>query len=380
MHVVMAADFPLPDAKYGTRPQPTPVLRLVEGLAETHAGPEVTVVTFHDGRTRQVHELANGTRVVALPRLRYTGGAMLNVPRVGQLLHEFARLRPDIIHAQGAEGAFAQAAVLSRYPHVVTVHGIMRDVLPVTRPPRVSLARVPGIIERFVFSRMQNAIAISPYTQQRLKDLRQVRWFHVPNAVSEDFFTVEALPRDRQFVSAGTLYPLKGMHVLADAVAILNRAGVTGRVVIFGGAFSETGQRYRDDILRRAGNGTSFVLEIQPWATPSMLAQTMASSKAAIVASAVENMSMVLTEALATGTPVIATRVGGSPDVIDGENGILVDYGDADSLSRAMLRVMDSADWQKMSRRSRAAAEQFRVPAVAACTLDAYKDILQESS
>ena len=64
---------------------------------------------------------------------------------------------------------------------------------------------------------------------------------------------------------------------------------------------------------------------------------------AALLTSAWENLPHTVLEALAVGTPVVATAVGGVPEVVrDGENGLLVAPGDLDGLAEAIRRV--SAD------------------------------------
>jgi glycosyltransferase involved in cell wall biosynthesis len=59
-----------------------------------------------------------------------------------------------------------------------------------------------------------------------------------------------------------------------------------------------------------------------------------------VLNSANETFGLVLAEAMACGTPVIATRGGGVPEiVIDGETGRLVDHGDREGLARAMVEL-----------------------------------------
>ena len=62
---------------------------------------------------------------------------------------------------------------------------------------------------------------------------------------------------------------------------------------------------------------------------------------AALLTSAWENLPHTLLEALAVGTPVIATAVGGVPEVVhDGENGLLVPAGDVDAIAGAIERIV----------------------------------------
>ena len=63
---------------------------------------------------------------------------------------------------------------------------------------------------------------------------------------------------------------------------------------------------------------------------------------ASLLTSSWENFPHTVVEALAVGTPVIATAVGGVPELVrDGENGLLVPAGDADALAAAIRRLID---------------------------------------
>ena len=75
---------------------------------------------------------------------------------------------------------------------------------------------------------------------------------------------------------------------------------------------------------------------------------------AAILSSAWENFPHTVVEALAVGTPVIATAVGGVPEVVtDGENGLLVPPGDPAALAAAIRRFFAEPELRE---RLRAAA------------------------
>jgi glycosyltransferase involved in cell wall biosynthesis len=71
-----------------------------------------------------------------------------------------------------------------------------------------------------------------------------------------------------------------------------------------------------------------------------------------------EGMPVVLLEALASGRPVVASRVAGIPDlVVDGENGFLARPGDPVDLARQIVLAICEPDWQRFSDAARRAAE-----------------------
>jgi glycosyltransferase involved in cell wall biosynthesis len=82
---------------------------------------------------------------------------------------------------------------------------------------------------------------------------------------------------------------------------------------------------------------------------------------AALLSSAWENFPHTLVEALAVGTPAIATSVGGVPEIVtDGENGLLVAPGDSDALAEAIRRFLGDAELRaRLAAAAASSAERF---------------------
>ena len=98
----------------------------------------------------------------------------------------------------------------------------------------------------------------------------------------------------------------------------------------------------------------------------------LAGAYAALLPSAWENLPHAAVEALAVGTPVLATAVGGVPEVVhDGENGLLVRSGDVEGLAASIRKLLD--DRELRDRLAAAAA-----PSVEALSRDAVYGRLEE--
>lgn len=96
------------------------------------------------------------------------------------------------------------------------------------------------------------------------------------------------------------------------------------------------------------------------------------------LASLTEGISLTLIEAAAAGLPIVATRVGGNPEILrEGETGLLVPPGDPDALAAALAAMADRADRAEMGLRGRARIiERFGVDRMARAYEALYAEVL----
>jgi glycosyltransferase involved in cell wall biosynthesis len=98
--------------------------------------------------------------------------------------------------------------------------------------------------------------------------------------------------------------------------------------------------------------------------------------------STVDNMPISILEAWASGVPVVSTRVGGVPFLVDeGRNALLVEPRRPEAMAEAALRLLDSPGLAaSLAEAGRAAAEQFAWPRVRAAWLEIYAALLPKPS
>jgi glycosyltransferase involved in cell wall biosynthesis len=142
----------------------------------------------------------------------------------------------------------------------------------------------------------------------------------------------EPLPA-RTFVFAGRLTRQKALETALDALAEVPEA----RLLLVGDGPE------REELERHAAaSGVNGRVTFLGARSREEVVRTLAGAHAALLPSAWENLPHAAVEALAVGTPVVATAVGGVPEVVhDGENGLLVPPGSPARLAEAMRSVLD---------------------------------------
>jgi Glycosyltransferase len=98
-------------------------------------------------------------------------------------------------------------------------------------------------------------------------------------------------------------------------------------------------------------------------------------SQFAVLPSFTEGTPNAVLEAMATGLPVVASRVGGVPELIqDGVEGYLVNPGEVDELARALQQVVDNPDWRQVAgRQARLRVRDFTWGSMAKHNLEVMK-------
>jgi glycosyltransferase involved in cell wall biosynthesis len=253
--------------------------------------------------------------------------------------------RATVVHAHWAvPGGVIGSMVTGARPLVVSLHG--SDVFVAERRALV------GRAARHVFTRAKWITACSDDLHRRAVALGAPanRIETLPYGVDVARFAPSPAARAdvrRRFdlgdapviFGAGRLVSKKGFEVLIDAALALRSTMPDARVVIAGDG------DLRADLERRAAPlGTRVFIGNQPQDEIGRLAaaaDVVAVPSVHDEAGNVDGLPNVALEALATGTPVVASRVGGLPQAIDdGTTGLLVPERDARALAEALTRLL----------------------------------------
>jgi glycosyltransferase involved in cell wall biosynthesis len=139
------------------------------------------------------------------------------------------------------------------------------------------------------------------------------------------------------------------------------------------------GEGDADALARRARElGIAERVLVRGWCAPEERARMLARATLFVLPSHVEGLPMSLLEAMAAGCAVVATRVGGIPDVVqDGANGMLVGARDPGGLAEAIARLLaDPALAAKLGHAARATVARGHSPEAALRKLgEIYSDL-----
>jgi L-malate glycosyltransferase len=240
---------------------------------------------------------------------------------------------PDIIHTHVVLPAgWSALKVAKRYgiPIVLTEHSS-----PFSMHLGTELSRK---LVRETLTGVSRLIAISPSLAKQLTDFHPGLQIDViGESVKTDFFvpttgTSRRNASGKSFFVAARLSEQKGLDHLIKAVHLLKEKGVNSFDLVIGGDGPD-----RQKLEQLAANlGIAERCRFIGGLNREQVRDEMQKCDVFVLSSLHETFGVVVGEAMACGKPVISTRCGGPEFIVTGENGVLVNVGDAQALADAM--------------------------------------------
>ena len=284
-------------------------------------------------------------------------------------------IQPAIVHGQGTERDCALNAMFSGFPNVLTIHGNMRLVAAVSHARPWSFLWLAARMEQFTLPRTDGVVCISRYTQAAVRPLARQTWL-LPNAVDATFFDVSSTPDQSAppvVLCVGAVCPRKNQNDLIRALDPL--AAQKKFTVVFLGQVDggDYGAEFFE--LTRTRPWCRHV----PFAGRDGVKQHFQAATLLVLPTREDNCPMVVLEAMATGVPVVASNVGGVPDLIEPElTGLFGDPLKPDSFRAAVARLLDNHELrQRLAITAKQhAREKFHPLVIARQHLEVYRAVL----
>ena len=291
--------------------------------------------------------------------------------------------KPDVIEIWGTEFPYSLAAmsVAKDIPAVIYVQGILdsiakyylsgltekelkqavtlRDILTKTtiqqtkRDYEKRAAYESEIVKRAGHIIVENQWAAAYY--RKISPNVQVHFLpiSISNSFCEHSWNEETM-KSHTIMCPAANYPIKGLHMLLKALAIVKKIYPDVKLFVpgtapkptnnFKGKLKELGY---DHLIKSmiADLGLTENVVYTGRLTADEMAQKMAEVNCFAMTSAIENHSSTLKEAMTVGTPCVASYVGGVPEyATDGENCLLYRYEDYEVLAQGICRLFEDKD------------------------------------
>ena len=339
--------------------------------AQRKCGHDASLLTLHDG---QLHAEAEelGVPVILLGGAGGEKGAARlaqKVTRVGRGILTLKKLNADIVHAHNPVTLHYAllAKIGSAAKVIVTCHGRGKNEM---RPPSLEQ-----------WHKTDAAISVSQAVMDDTPDAQNARL----KCVIRNGVEPTAPKRSREEVRAelgisaecciallaARIDHLKGHEVLLDAQAILKRRGIALTLLFAGDGKERTVREARAQELGLTANDVRFL------GFRSDIPDLLAASDIFVLPSFSEGLPLSVLEGMAQALPIVATTVGGIPEVVThNQEGLLVPPKNAELLADALAQVVRNKELCRSF--GRAGKERVETEFTFAGMLDAYERVYRE--
>ena len=359
---------------YGERLAGGETVALQLARAAAARGDEVSFATVRRGGFAEIAG-AQGFRVehVDVSRTFRVGGllALRRLLRGADLLHTHTQLAPNVLGRL--------AARLARVPVVSHVHieNYFRPN-PLARLVHRTLDNVTArLCARIlvVSEGTRRAFERQGYPREKLEVV--YNGVELPEPANGDLRSQLGIPADAPVVAeVARLAEVKGQRTLIDALARLPET----RAVLIGDDLELDG-RYRSALeLYAVERGVADRVVFTGFRDDA--ADLAGGADVVVLPSSIEGLPVVLLEAMARARPVVATPVGGTPELVDDETGVLVEPGDAGALAAALDALLRDPDRRRRlgAAARRRVEERFSAEAMTRRVLEIYDEVARSRS
>ena len=307
--------------------------------------------------------------VSRIPMSRHAGWS--DVAAVRYVRTHARQLDVSVVHGHGAKGgAFARLgagkALRAYTPHGGSLHFSRAN------PAGFAYLSVEAILlKKTDLALFESEYAKAVFEQKIGKPAGLATVVH--NGVRpEEFEPVAAEPNAAAILFVGELRKLKGVDVLIEALALLKSRGQMPRAIIAG----DGPDREAFVSLAKARSLDAHIAF--PGAMPARSA--FAKGRVLVVPSRAESLPYIVLEAIAAGLPVLATKVGGIPEIFGPDTNALLPPGNSSALADAIRAHLSASDGARTARLRTRVSELFTVSAMTDGVLGAYARALSRRS
>ncbi len=306
------------------------------------------------------------------------------VLRLSEIVRDIVALGPEVCHIHGT-GTISKELYFALRNHglqvMVTVHGLLHE------EKKQALLRKPSLKalyqfyvqsrdERELLNAVPRVIVDTAYVEKKLCDygLKQIPEMNViPQGIDETFYDIHCTPQSRVLLSVGAISPRKGHAYTIEMFNHLRARGINAKLRIIG---SLADKAYYELLRQKiAASPYQADISIEVNLPREELLKAYSEAKLFVLHSREESQGIVFAEAMATGLPIVATKIGGIPYVVaDGQSGLLSPFADVATMADNVERLLvDDELWNQCSCAARQIARDYRWKGITERIVQLYK-------
>lgn len=352
----------------------TAASNLVKSLLKINKELEIHIVSFSD-KNAVVTE--NGYTLHLIKLELFPTSQYWHLPKI--LNAKILEINPDLIHSHFTYPPYSFITQL-KIPVIITVHGL-NSVRVKGSYPKSDYLNLRFILypyfEKKALQRAAKIINVSHWTKEKSDSIigENSKTVYIPNGlVYEKYHNIKSKDINHpSLFFAGRLVRLKNVDILIKALSIVKETNPDVHLYIAGSGPQDQKLRYLSIKLNLNNNITflNFISEDE-------MLKMYASADIFVLPSKFENCPMVLLEALAVGTPIVASNVGGIPQILDnGKYGILTKPGDIEDLAQKIIALIKNNSLRNELRENgKQRVKEYSWDDIASKTIELYSSIL----
>lgn len=292
------------------------------------------------------------------------------------LRKKIKKIDPDIVHAQTPE--FAYCSLKENYPTVLTLHSMVWKEAKYYPGIHGWARRIiyPKLLDS-VFGKLKYLIMISPYVEKEVKGRTDAKRFLIENPINERFFNIVNTENENRILYVGVIRKIKNAFALVKAIHLIPDEIEFN--LILGGKIDEKIYGNKLDKYLEDNNLKSNV-NLIGHLNKRQLVSEYSKMSFLCLPSKHETAPMVISEAMASGKPVIASNICGIPHMVaHGETGYLIEPEDIHGIAESIQKLLLSKKLRnEMGRKAKEEAKRKWHPdVVAEKTLQVYRQIVR---
>lgn len=314
---------------------------------------------------------------------RYTNNGKHNedaILRAKEMFRDIIALHPDVVHIHGTgkiSGVLYKAIQNYGIPVVLTVHGLLHE------EKKQAFRRKPSLKHLYQYIVQSNAefeilndakriIVDTPYVAQKIAEYKKKgkistlpEMYVIPQGINAEYYQMECSKDSNNILSVGAISQRKGHAYTIKMFNELRNKGVQAKLRIIGSLADTNYHAKLLKLIQRSPYEKDISIETN--VSQSDVFEAYKSAHLFVLHSREESQGIVFAEAMATGLPIVATKVGGVPDVVENnKSGFLCEFGDAISMTIMVESLMSDIQlWQTYSQYAQTAALKYKWDTIA---------------